>query len=182
LALTDAGIKLPEKKITAKKPEQPLGSFSFRVKIGEDEIEIKGTQQEVTKTIENLPNLVPNIHSALENLKPKTVATLTVKTEAQPKPVTDENAQEFPKIASTSSCNVAVFRILETDWGRWRPRTVEELKEAMKFNGLKFSDRGLSETLDVLAQKGKLRRWNTNTGFVYILAEGKNVGLGEEVE
>jgi DNA-binding HxlR family transcriptional regulator len=178
----NTGIRLPNKKNPEKKTEEKMGSFSFRLKIGEDEVEIRGTQEEVTKTIENLPSLVPNIHKALENLKPKTVATLTVKTEAQPKPVSDELAQTFPKIAGASNCEQAIFRILETDWGKWRPRTVEELKEAIRFNGLKFSDRVLSETLDALAKKGKVRRWNTNTGFVYILAEKKDLGLGEEVE
>ena len=65
--------------------EKKSGSFAFRVKIGEYEVEIKGTQEEVTKTLENLPHLITNVHKAFENIKPKTVATLTVKTEPQPK-------------------------------------------------------------------------------------------------
>ena len=66
-----------------------------------------------------------------------------------------------------------MLRFLETDWGKWRPRTMEELREAMRANELKYSERTLGATLDALAEKGKVRRWNTNTGFVYILAEGK---------
>jgi hypothetical protein len=72
--------------------------------------------------------------------------------------------------------------MLGTDWGKWRPRTVEELKEAMKANGLNYSDRALSGTLDALSDKGMIRRWNTNTGFVYILAEEKSLGTGEEAQ
>jgi hypothetical protein len=50
---------------------------------------------------------------------------------------------------------------------------MEELKEAMNANGLKYPGRTLNATLDALAEKEKVRRWNTNTGFVYILAEEK---------
>jgi hypothetical protein len=174
---------MPNKKNNPKNADEKTGNFSFRVKIGEDEVEIKGTHEEVTKTLEHLPNLAPSIQTAFDNLKPKTVATLTVKTEApQTKTPVDDSAKDFPKIAPTSNSVEAVVRVLETDWGKWRPRTVEELKEAMRASGLKFSDHVLSETLDALAKKGVVRRWNTNTGFVYILAERKDVGLKEEAE
>jgi hypothetical protein len=177
-----SGVKLANKKLIEKKPVEKKRGFAFRIKMGEYEVEIRGTHEEVTKTIENLPSLVPNIHKAFETMKPKTVATLTVKTEAQPKSVSEEPAQAFPKITPTKSCEEAVFRILETDWGKWRPRTVKELKEAMSANGLKYSDRVLSETLTLLANKGMVRRWNTNTGFVYILAEKKSLSGGEEAQ
>lgn len=167
-------------KVIEKTTEEKAGSFSFRIKIGENEAEIRGTYDEVTKTIENLPNMVPNIQKALESLKPKTIATLTVKTEAQPKSASEEPAQGFPKISATTNCKEAILKVLGTAWGKWRPRTVEELKEVMTVNGLKYSDRILSESLNTLANKGMLRRWNTNTGFVYILAEDKNADLGEE--
>jgi len=173
---------LPNKKLIEKKPVERRRGFAFRIRMGEYEVEIRGAHEEVIKTIENLPNLVPNIHKAFESVKPKTIATLTVKTEAQPKTGNEEPAAAFPKIVAPASCEEAVFRILETDWGKWRPRTVEELKDAMRANGLKYSDRVLSETLSLLANKGMVRRWNTNTGFVYILAEKKGLGEGEEVQ
>ncbi|HJW65956.1 MAG TPA: hypothetical protein VJ507_04150, partial [Candidatus Bathyarchaeia archaeon] len=142
---------MANKKLIEKKPVERKRGFAFRIKMGEYEVEIKGTHEEVTKTLENLPSLVPSIHKAFETIKPKTVATLTVKTEAQPKTASEEPAQAFPKIAAPTSCEEAIFRILETDWGKWRPRTVEELKEAMRANGLKYSDRVLSESLTFLA-------------------------------
>jgi predicted flavoprotein YhiN len=174
------GENMPNKQKKQRAGEKKTGDFSFRMKIGEDEVEVSGTREDVNKTLENLPNLVPHIHKAFEDLKPKTVATLTVKTEAQQKTATDETAQIFPKIATTSNVVEAVIKVLETDWGKWRPRTEQELREAIKSSGLKFSDHALSQTLEGLAKKGLVRRWNTNTGFVYILAEAKELSFKEE--
>lgn len=176
------GKTLSVRKTSHRSVEEDKARFSFRVRIGEHEVEIAGTREEVTRTIENLPSLVVNIQKAFDTMKPKTVTTLTVKTEAKPKSTSEEPAQVFPKIATPTNCEEAVLRILGTDWGKWRPRTVEELREAMKANELKFSDRVLSGTLNALSDKGMVRRWNTNTGFVYILAEAKNLVAGEEAQ
>jgi hypothetical protein len=157
-------------------------SFSLRVKIGEYEIEISGTRQEVMKTVENLPELIANVHKAFECAKPKTVATITVKTADETKTAKTLEAppsQTYPKIAATENADQAILRILESDWGKWRPRTVEELKQAMQTNELKFTERVLVSALDTLSKKGLVRRWNTNTGSVYILAEQKTKSKGE---
>jgi hypothetical protein len=161
-----------QKKAVNEKSE----GFSLRVKIGECEVELNGTHEEVTKTVESLPNLITNINKAFESVKPKTVATITVKTAEATKTSTTSEvpAQNYPRIAVTENAEEAVLKILESDWGKWRPRTVDELKEAMKTNDLKYQGRVLSSSLDVLSEKGLVRRWNTNTGFVYILAEQKN--------
>jgi hypothetical protein len=168
------GITLSQKKNEEQNIDQNNSGFAFRIKLGEYEVEIKGTREEVTKTIQSLPDLVVNIQKAFEVAKPKTVATLTVKTE--PPAVTARAApkasvQTYPKVKSAANCEDAVLRLLETDWGKWRPRTMEELKDAMKANDIKYTKRGLAGTLDTLAKKGMVRRWSTNTGFVYILAE-----------
>ncbi len=177
------GIKLPEKKVSPRKKEEEENmSFAFRIKIGEYEIEIRGKHEEVTKTIENLPGLAINVQKAFENLKPKTIATLTVKTEPTKSESSESVAQSYPRVASAANCEEAILRILETDWGKWRPRTMEELKETMKANALTYSGRVLNETLNKLADKGMVRRWNTNTGFVYILAEEKPLSSGEETQ
>lgn len=161
------------KKPRTENLEKPSSGFAFRVKIGDYEVEIRGTHEEVTKTIENLPNLVINVHKAMENVKPKTVATLTVKTEPASKQEAEAPTKAYPKITVPANSAEAITRILETDWGKWRPRTVEELKDAIRANDLKYKSKELTETLDKLAEKGVVRRWNTNTGFVYILAEKK---------
>ena len=138
-------------------------------------MELRGTRQEVMETIECIPELVANINKAFENTKPKTVATITVNSieeNKSPKP-SDTQIQNYPKIAATENVEHALVKILESDWGKWRPRTEEELKGALQTSELKFSDRALASALDGLSKKGLLRRWNTNTGCVYILAEQK---------
>jgi len=144
--------------------------FGFRVKMGEYEVEISGTREEVLRTVEDLPSLMVNVQKAFETVKPKTVATLTIKKEA-PKEETGAPAQKYPKIVHTDNCGEAILRVLETDWGKWRPRTMDELKEALKANGLDFSGRVLAGVLMGLVKQGKVRRWKTDAGHVYILAE-----------
>ena len=143
-------------------------NFVFRVKMGEYEVEINVTREEVLKTIEELPSLTVNVHKAFESLKPKTVATLTLKKEGAKE---EALMQKYPKILRTEKCDEAILRILETDWGKWRPRTVTELKDALKENKLKFSGRILAGVLMGLVRKRKVRRWKTDAGYVYILAE-----------
>lgn len=153
-----------------KKASKKSGNFAFRVKIGECEVEINGTREEVLKAIEDLPNLMGNVQKAFEVAKPKTVTTLTVKT-GSAKEETHAQKGEYPKIAATESNDVAILGVLESEWGKWRPRTVEELKEALKANGLDYSGRSLAKILMELVQRGTVRRWSTDAGFVYILAE-----------
>jgi len=143
-----------------------LGGFGFRVRMGEYEIELCGTREEVTKTIEELPDLVANVHKAFDGVKPKTVTTLTVKAESGKKEL---STQSYPRIQPCESCDEAVSRLLETDWGKWRPRTLDELKAALDANGVRFAGRFLAGVLMELVKKGHIRRWNTDAGFVYIL-------------
>jgi hypothetical protein len=155
------------------------GNFAFRLKTSDYEVEINGSRQEVLDTIKDLPNLVVNIDKAFEKLKPRKIATLTVKTEpANPQ----KTAQQYPKIASSEKLDEAILRILETDWGKWRPRTIDELDEALKANGMEQSTRKLGATLAELVRKEKIRRWNTNAGNVYILAEKETLRSRGEVE
>lgn len=172
---------MSQKKNENQTTDETNSGFAFRIKLGDYEVEIKGTREEVTETIQNLPDLVANIQKALEVAKPKTIATITVKTEpteADAKTAPKTTTQSYPKVKSATTCEDAVLRLLETDWGKWRPRTMEELKDAMKANSIKYTKRGLAGTLNTLAEKGMVRRWSTNTGFVYILAEKKTSSTG----
>lgn len=144
------------------------GNFGLRVKIGEYEVEINGAREEVLKTIEDLPALIANVGKAFENARPKTVATLTVKTEASKQ---ETRNQSYPKITPTESSEEAVIKMLQTEWGKWRPRTIDEIREALESNGHNQAARVLGATLSGLVKKGKIRRWNTDAGFVYILVE-----------
>ncbi len=173
------GITLPKKVDQEEKNE----GFSFRIKFGEYEIEIRGTREDVEKTLKDLPTIAANVHKAFEKVKPKTVTTLTVKTEptGKTKETPKTPAQTYPKIEGVARCEDAVLGLLRTDWGKWRPRTMEELDDAMKANKITYTKRTLDRTLNKLADKGKVRRWNTNTGFVYILAETKPSKAGSKV-
>ena len=143
--------------------------------MGEYEIELNGNREEVIKTIEDLPNLMNNVHKAFETAKPRKVTTLTVKTEAPKEEKTP--SQKYPRISPTENYDEAVLRILETDWGKWRPRTIDELKEALKANGMDYPGRMLAAVLMGFVKQEKIRRWNTDAGNVYILAEKETLGL-----
>lgn len=156
------GILLQKKKIKKQ------GNFTFRLKLGEYEVDLEGTREEVVETIENLPNLITSVQKAFERIKPKRVATLTVKTKARKAPI-----QKYPKISSPENCGEAILKILGSDWGKWRPRTKEELEEAIKANKLEYSGRVLARVLNGFVKREIVRRWKTNSGDVYILAEEK---------
>jgi len=141
-------------------------NFGFRVKIGEYELEINGAREEVLGTIEELPSLMASIHEALEIAKPKKVATLTVRTQPSR---TESQTEKYPNVSPTESCDEAIIKTLETDWGKWRPRTLDEMRKALQANGMSYSERTLTGVLTELSKKGKIRRWNTDTGYVYIL-------------
>ncbi|MGQ9726887.1 MAG: hypothetical protein ACUVQL_07160, partial [Candidatus Bathycorpusculaceae bacterium] len=150
-----------------KRAEDTPRSFVFRLRTGEYEVEICGTRDEVLKTIEDLPSLTANLHRAFEGLKPKTVATLTVKAAEGAKE--EAIMQKYPKILRAEKCDEAILRILETDWGKWRPRTVEELREALKANGMSYPGSSIARVLMGLVKKGLVRHWKTDAGYVYIL-------------
>jgi hypothetical protein len=154
------------------------GDFAFRVKMGDCEIEIDGSPEEVLKTIEDLPRLMSNVQKAFESARSRKVTTLTVKAEAPKEEKTP--SQKYPKVLPTESYDEAVLRVLETDWGKWRPRTLNELKEALKANGMDYQARTLTAALTGLVKKEKIRRWNTDAGNVYILAEKEALGLKGE--
>jgi hypothetical protein len=137
--------------------------------MGEYEVEVSGAYEQVLDTIRALPSLMGNVDKAFEKVMPKKVATLTVKTAA---PKTERPpSQEYPQISRTAKLDEAILNVLETDWGKWRPRTIDELSEALKANELQHSMRTLTGVLMELVKQEKIRRWSTDTGYVYILAE-----------
>ena len=133
--------------------------FSFRVKIGQQEIEISGTREDVIKTIEELPGLVASISKAFESTKNMGTASESV-------------ASTYPSISLSASCSEAVLKLLETDWGR-QARTLTELGEALKANAVHYPSTTLSGVLAWLLRKNKIKRWKTDRGYVYVLAGGK---------
>jgi len=172
---------MPKKVQKEPKSTGKTDPFTFRVKLGDYEIEITGTHENVTDTIEKLPKLIPNIHKAFDSVKPKTVTTFTVKTEPTPLQTKDIKVpQKYPIIKKAKNSEDAILSFLETNWGKWRPRTMEELKDALTSNDLKYPKTTLTRTMTELVNKGMVRRWSTNAGFVYILAEEKPLPRGDK--
>ena len=158
--------------MSEKETEGPAKPFAFRVKVGDYEVEIKGERAEVLETVRDLQSVMADVQKAFNNVKPKTVATLTIKKEPSKE---EAPAQKFPKVAKTGNCGDAVLRVLETDWGKWRPRTMNELREALKANGMEFSGRMLAGVMLGSVRSGKVRRWKTDADTVYILAEEESL-------
>jgi hypothetical protein len=150
-------------------------SFSLRVRFGEYEIEIGGTRKEVLETLNDLPSLISKVTKAFEEakLKPANQAEtkpLTVRIASAPASA-PASSIPIPTIQPSKQFSQSILNLLETDWGRWRPRNMPEIIEALKANGVHYPTTTLSGVLMWLAKKGKVRRWKTDEGFVYILAE-----------
>jgi len=139
--------------------------------MNQNEIEISGTKKEVLDVIEALPKLVGQVSKALNPAEAKTAASenkpvvvrLTSPAAASPK--------MFPSIKEAKNCSGAVVKLLMTEWGTWKPRTTPEIIEALKANALHYPRSTLSGVLTWLVKKGKVRRWKTDAGYVYILTE-----------
>ncbi|MCK4933509.1 hypothetical protein KAS06_02455 [Candidatus Bathyarchaeota archaeon] len=144
--------------------------FTIRIKIGQNEIEISGSQREVLKTIQDLPKLVENITKAFtpKNTKETTTEKPSLTMISVPSSTT---SKIYPSIRKAKNCSQAVLKLLETEWGAWRPRTLSEIVEALKANAIHYPSSTLSGVLSWLVKKGKVKRWKTDAGYVYILAE-----------
>jgi len=75
----------------------------------------------------------------------------------------------LPVIGGSGSCSEAVLRLLESDWGRQAPRTLPELVEALRANAVHYPASTLSGVLAWLVRRGRVKRWKTERGYVYIL-------------
>jgi hypothetical protein len=133
--------------------------FSFRVKMGQREIEISGTREEVMKAIEELPQLMETIAKAFESTKTTKETSQTV-------------SSVYPSI-SASGCSEAVLQLLASDWGK-QPRGLPELGEALKANAVYYPSTTVSGVLSWLVRKNKIKRWKTDKGYVYVLAGGRS--------
>jgi hypothetical protein len=132
--------------------------FSFRVKIGQREIEISGTREEVMKAIEELPQLMEAVSKAFDSTRNKEETS-------QPE------SSAYPSV-SASGCSEAVLQLLASDWGR-QPRSLPELGEALKANAVYYPSTTVSGVLSWLVRKNKIKRWKTDKGYVYVLAGGR---------
>jgi len=153
-----------------------LVPFSLRVRLGQCEVEISGSRDDVLKTVDELPNLVATISEAFSEASAR--VDVSSKTAASSESVSSPPSATYPSIQSTGNCSDAVLRLLSTDWGRLTPRSLPELVEAMKANAVHFPATTLSGVLNWLVRKGRVKRWKTDKGYVYVLS-GPNAPLGQ---
>ena len=148
--------------------------FSLRVRLGQYEVEISGSREDVLKTVEDLPNLVTVVSEAFAQAGANVrVADVQSSRDSAPASSTSTSGT-YPSIQGSGNCSDAVLKLLETDWGRSTPRTLPELVEAMRINAVHFPVTTLSGVLNWLVRKGRVKRWKTDKGYVYVLA-GPNV-------
>lgn len=144
--------------------------FSFRVKINQNEVEISGSPKEVLKAIKEAPKLIEGISKAFADMDPKSVETEKAPVRVQLASSSVVSPKKYPSIKKAKNCSQAVLKLLETEWGAWRPRTMSEIVQALKVNAIHYPSSTLSGVLSWLVKRGKVRRWKTDAGYVYILA------------
>jgi len=144
--------------------------FSLRVRLGRCEVEISGSRDEVLHAVEDLPRLVAVIFEAFSQVGVE-VSQNETSSPAVSASQSSSPAPVYPSIQSTGGCADAVLRLLSTEWGRAAPRTLPEIVEAMRVNAVHYPVTTLSGVLNWLVRKGRVKRWKTDKGYVYVLAQ-----------
>jgi len=83
----------------------------------------------------------------------------------------EAETSEMPTIPGNLGCSEAVKEILKSPWGKTKPRTMSEIIEVMKTNGIFFPKSTLSGILVRLTKKQSLRRMKRDSMWAYIYAE-----------
>jgi hypothetical protein len=136
--------------------------------MGGCEVEVSGpSREEVLRTFEDLPKLVTTVVEAFGAAGVEAVKEVSV--EAGTGAESSASAT-YPSIAASGNCSDAVLRLLETDWGRQQPRMLPELVGAMRVNAVHYPATTLSGVLSWLVRRGKVKRWKTERGYVYVLS------------
>jgi hypothetical protein len=149
-------------------------SLKVRLKIGDVEVEIQGTQKEVAEAFNN-------IDSYTEKFR-KTFSPSTSQA-TRPRPISDEEflqpTEEVPRIVNPKSKAEAVKQLLVSGWAH-SPRTIKEIVDALQISGIFVQSTDISGILTNLVRKGEASRVKTNRGWGYYVAFAK-VGRGVRV-
>ena len=142
--------------------------FTIRVRMGANEVELSGSETDVLKALDSLPEIVGRITVAFGNSQLPT----NVRMEQRPQP--DQRQDEegaYPTITVTpeTSCPDAIVKLLSTDWARREPRRLNEILEAMKVNAIHYPLGTVKGRLTDLTKRGVLRRIKSNGSYGYIL-------------
>jgi hypothetical protein len=134
--------------------------FHVKVRIGDKELEIGGSKEEVLSTLDDLDSIIEKVTKAFNQKGAET----------QVRPKKNGDAQ-YPNIQHTTQCSEAIVSLLETDWGK-TPRAIGELREGMEANAIFFPKSTISGVLSWQIKRGTLRRWkDKKRGYLYVINE-----------
>jgi len=140
----------------------------LRLRVGEDEIQLEGSRKAILEMIENdLPRIVESISKILPAKPSAQVELQPSGVEAAPTVGTSPpDVESYPSVQA-KTCSDAIVGLLSTSWGRRKPRTLSEIKEALEASALHYSTKVIGFTLTRLTRRQKIRRWKSQEGFIY---------------
>lgn len=135
-------------------------AFTLRIRLGDREVELRGTREDVLTSLDDLPRMVERVAQAFAR---RTDAAVT-----SPAPTT----MEYPSLTvdPSLSCPEAIQQLLDTPWGRNAPRKLSEILEAMRVNAVHYPVGTVKGRLTDLTKRGVLRRVKGPGGYGYLLA------------
>jgi hypothetical protein len=138
------------------------------MKKGDIELEVSGTEKEVTSTFEHIDKLADKFFGAFSISKTTDRSSI-----ALPRPDVGDSSElspptgtEVPVISKAKSASEAVLRLLASEWGQ-RPRALSEFRAALHANAMPYPGTTLSGVLFNLVKSGRVRRFKTVSGYVY---------------
>jgi len=142
-------------------------SLKVRLKIGDIEVEIQGTQKEVAEAFNNIDSYTEKFRK-------------TFSPAGKPRPMSDEEflqpTEEVPRIVNPKSKAEAVKQLLVSGWAH-SPRTIKEIVDALQVSGIYVQSTDISGALTNLVRAGEVSRVKTDRGWGYYVAFAK-VGKG----
>lgn len=117
------------------------------------------------QTIKDLPGLVAGVVEAFGSVNAKDASAFEESRGSA------SLSGLSPVISTPVNCSDGVLRLLASDWGRAAPKTLPELVEALRANACHYPASTLSGVLAWLVRRGRIKRWKTDKGYMYVLAE-----------
>ena len=142
-------------------------TLSIRIKIGNNEIEVTGSPEEISKTLDDLPKIVEKVSLAFPTSLPSVITPIQKQESVTP------TRDLYPTIGAQIgiSCPEAIIMVLSSPWGRQKPRNLGEIIDAMKVNALHFPTGTIKGRLTDLTKKGTLRRIRGEKGYECVVAK-----------
>jgi hypothetical protein len=133
--------------------------FTLRIRLGDREVELRGTREDVLTSLADLPRMVEQVAQAFAHRGEVPAAS--------PAPTT-----EYPSLTvdPSLSCPEAIQQLLATPWGRTAPRKLGEILEAMRVNAIHYPVGTVKGRLTDLTKRGVLRRIKGPGGYGYLVA------------